>query len=137
MAPTGLSDPKKTRADTSALCVEREPPVRAVIEQLQVDGVDVVVMELAEMPVDQKPCYLKSRGLMGGAYIRIGDSNRQLTQYEVQVLLASHGKPLDDTRPSDATQGDRDDTLCARLPRRAGERCHRLRVSWCGIENRI
>lgn len=86
-----------------------------MIEQHQVDGVDVVVMEIVELPVDQKPCYLRSRGLMGGAYIRIGDSNRQLTQYEVQVTLASHGQPLDDIKPSDATRGDLDDTHVAHL----------------------
>lgn len=112
---TGLADPKKMQADVSALCTEMEPPLRPLIEQHEVDGNEVLVVELAELPVNQKPCYLKARGLVGGAYTRVGDSNRQLSQYEVQLTLASHGQPLDDIKPTDATRADLDDTLVGRL----------------------
>lgn len=98
-AVSGLVDPGKTQADLASLCDQMEPPLRPLIQMLPVEGQTVVVAQIPEIPRAQKPAYFKGQGLTAGAYIRVGDGNRSLTQYEVQMLLAARGQPLDDLRP--------------------------------------
>lgn len=115
-AVTGLVDPKKAQEAVSSLCDQMEPPLRPLAELQELEGNPVLLIELAELAVVQKPCYLKAKGLTGGAYVRVGDSNRQLSQYEVQLMIASRGQPLEDVKPvTGSALTDLDDALVARL----------------------
>src|SRR4051794_16204347 len=76
-----------------------EPPVRAVIEPHIVDGRTLVVAEIPETSIEQKPCYYPAAGLTNGAFIRVADGDHKLSAYEVQMLLMSRGQPREDERP--------------------------------------
>lgn len=45
----------------------------------EIDGHTVVAVELFEIPGEQKPCYYWLVGLQRGAYLRLGNTNRQMT----------------------------------------------------------
>jgi ATP-dependent DNA helicase RecG len=67
----------------------------------------------------QKPCFYRGAGLTNGAFIRVGDGDRKLTPYEVQLLLASRGQPREDETPvPEATPADLDADLLAGLLQR-------------------
>jgi len=84
-----------------------EPPVRATIQIHNIGGKQIVSASIPELPSDQKPCYHKQAGYTNGAYIRVADGNRQLTTYEVQMLLSARAQPLDDQQAvSEATVAD-------------------------------
>jgi ATP-dependent DNA helicase RecG len=90
-------DAAKIRDDLASCCSdELTPPVRADIEIQRVDDAYVVVADVPEVDSRQKPCYVTARGMANGSYLRGGDGDRRLTQYEIQQLLANHGQPLDD-----------------------------------------
>jgi ATP-dependent DNA helicase RecG len=98
-AVTGITNPGKMQADFASMCNTMEPPVRANVDIQRVEGLDVLVAEIPELPPDAKPCYHVGAGLMNGAYIRSGDSDQRLTQYEVLMLRASAGRPREDLQP--------------------------------------
>ncbi len=69
----------------------------------------VVAVEIDEIPASQKPCFYKNAGLPKGAYLRVGNTNRQMTEYEVFGYLSGRGQPVHDEEVvSDATMDDLD-----------------------------
>jgi ATP-dependent DNA helicase RecG len=91
---TGVSNPSKIQADLASTARDRlYPPMQPTIELVTVDGKTVVCTEVQELPRAEKPCFVKSRGINRGSYIRVGDGDRRLTTEEVQQLIADRGQP--------------------------------------------
>lgn len=63
----------------------------------------VLVAEVPELPPNRKPCFSRGAGMTQGSFVRIGDGDRKLTSYEVQLLLANRGQPQDDEAPVPGT----------------------------------
>lgn len=94
---TGLSDPAKLAADLGSMCSEdMEPPLRPLIKIYGFEGAQVLVAEVPEIDPAQKPCYSRGAGITKGSYIRVGDGDRRLSAYEVQVMLSSRSQPRED-----------------------------------------
>jgi ATP-dependent DNA helicase RecG len=92
-------DAAKLAADLAAACIEQlEPPIRPDIDIASVDGKPVVVAVVDALPPERKPCYVKSRGIDRGSFIRTHDGDRRLSTYEVHVLASSRGQ-FDRRRP--------------------------------------
>lgn len=120
----GVLEPVRVRDALADLCSQgMEPPVRAEIEIVVVEGVDLVVAVVPELAPNQKPCYVKNAGIYLGSYTRAGDGDRHLTQYEVGLLLAGRGQPQEDLEPvPDAGLEDLDATAVERLLTRVRQR---------------
>jgi ATP-dependent DNA helicase RecG len=117
----GVSDPGKVMQDLASLCDQMEPPIRAAVDVHAVEGSSLVLAEVPETEMRQKPCYYRGAGLTNGAFIRVGDGDQKLSAYEVQVMLASRGQPREDEAPvPEASVDDLDAELVAGL-------LHRLR----------
>ncbi len=117
--PAAIDAPKLARDLASACSDQLEPPVRPEIDIASVGGQPVVVARVDELPVDRKPCHLRTRGIDRGSYIRTHDGDRALTSYEVHVMVASCGQPRDDMVPvPDARLEDLDSDLVGALIRR-------------------
>jgi ATP-dependent DNA helicase RecG len=93
-AVTGVSDAGKIQADLSSAARDRlTPPLQPTVGMVEVEGKAVVYAEVPELPRDQKPCYITTKGINRGSYIRIGDGDRRLTSEEVQQLISDRGQP--------------------------------------------
>jgi len=112
---TGIADPARMSSDLASMAAtEMEPAVRPLIKQVQFEGVWLVIADVPEIGSAQKPCYYKGRGLNTGSFVRVHDGNQQLSSYEVQMMVANRGQPIDDTAPvTAASVGDLDSTLVA------------------------
>lgn len=94
---TGLKDAAKMASDLASCCsTEMDPPLRPLIQIHSLEGVEVVVAEIPEIEISDKPCFYKGAGITKGSYVRVNDGDHQLTSYEVQVLLSGRGQPRDD-----------------------------------------
>jgi len=101
-AATGLENPAKMAADLASMCsAEMDPPIRPYIQIHTFEGVQVLVAEVPELPREQKPCYYRGAGITKGAFVRVHDGDRQLSTYEVQMMLSARGQPMDDLEPVD------------------------------------
>jgi len=90
-------DSGKLASDLASACADQlEPPIRPEIEILQIDGHPIVAAIVEELPPTQKPCFVKTRGIERGSFVRTFDGDRTLSTYEVHVLQSSRGQPDDD-----------------------------------------
>jgi ATP-dependent DNA helicase RecG len=118
-AAAGVRDPAKVMQDLASLCDQMEPPLRIAVDIYPFEGTSLVVAEVPEVDLTHKPCHYRGAGLTNGAFIRVGDGDRKLTTYEVQLMLASRGQPREDEAPvPEATPDDLDAELVGGLLQR-------------------
>jgi ATP-dependent DNA helicase RecG len=106
----GVGDAQRAIEGTSHVAAEQlEPPLRPDFTLAEIDGRSVLAIEVFEIPVEQKPCFYKAAGLQSGAYIRVGNTNRQMSGYEVFSYLTARAQPTFDDEPViEATIADLD-----------------------------
>lgn len=91
---TGVDNAAKIQADVVSWCNDRfTPPLRPNVFVDDEDGKSVVIVELDELPREEKPCFVTGQGLTRGCYLRVAESDRRLTPQEVQQLIAERGQP--------------------------------------------
>lgn len=124
LSPVGVADPNLLQAELASMCRDvLDPPLLPEIVVGRVDGAAVVAAYVPELPREQKPCYIRSRGITRGSYLRVGGTDRRLTSEEVQQLIADRGQPgFDGELVPGATAEDLD-------PRAVSEYLHRLRAA--------
>lgn len=95
------------------------PPIRANIEQVAFEGAQVVIAVIPELPPAEKPCCLGSKGMYRGSFIRTGDGDRLLTQYEIDRLVEERAQPHHDLEIVEgATLSDLDENLVSGMLQR-------------------
>ena len=97
-ALVGVYDPQDLQVQINNQCKEMEPIVRPLITITTIDGKDVVSAEIPGIEITQRPCYYKGKGKTMGSYIRIGESDEPMTDYEIYSYEAYRQKYQDDIR---------------------------------------
>ena len=101
-AVVGVSNAQKLQADVTALAHDKmEPALRPFFAVAEIDGRAVLGVRVASLSPLQRPCFFKDAGLPKGAFIRVGNSNRQMSEYEVFGYLSNREQPKDDVAPLD------------------------------------
>jgi len=78
----------------AGVCADKlTPPVRADIRIAAFEGASVLVADVPETAPSSKPCYITERGMYKGSFIRTGDGDRHLTQYEIDRLIEERTQP--------------------------------------------
>lgn len=96
--PVGVYDPQDLQKQVAAQCQEMTPVVRAVFTLAQVDGVVVCAAEIPGLDAAERPCYYSGRGRLKGSYLRVGDADEPMTDYEIYTLEAFRRHLHDDER---------------------------------------
>src|SRR5438067_3959214 len=109
----GVGDAHRLQEEIAHLASsDMEPALRPHFLVDEIEGETVVAVEVDEVPAAQKPCFYKPSGLPKGAYLRVGNTNRQMTEYEVFGYLSSRGQPTyDEESIPNATLDDLDNRL--------------------------
>lgn len=122
-AATGVRDPAQLAAELACMAADdMEPPLRPVIKTHEFDGVSLVVAEVAALGRHARPCYYRGAGLNRGSFVRVGDGDRRLSAYEVQILLSGRGQPRDDEEQLEIGADELDADLVAAFLTRLRER---------------
>ena len=88
------------------------PPCRLEIERYPFEDGEIVVAVVEPAPLDQRPCFITRKGLRYGAYIRTGDGDKRLTDYEIDRLREFHQHPAFDRQPvCEASMSDLDASI--------------------------
>jgi ATP-dependent DNA helicase RecG len=109
----GAGDAHRLTEEITSLASDNmEPALRPEFTVDEIDGETVVAAEIDEVSASQKPCFYKTAGLPKGAYLRVGNTNRRMTEYEVFGYLSGREQPThdEDTVP-DASLDDLDNSL--------------------------
>ncbi len=78
--------------------LQMEPPVRPLFTVGEYEGKTVVCAEIQEIDNFRKPCFYSGVGRIKGSYIRVGDADRVMTEYEVYSYEAFKQKIQDELR---------------------------------------
>lgn len=108
--PAQLADAAKLRDDLAAMASDcLHPPLRIAVDVVEFEGLPIVLAEIDPLPSDHRPCYVESKGIATGSYVRVGDGDRRMTQAEIGLAIANRGQPRYDLEAvSDAVIGDLD-----------------------------
>lgn len=104
-------------------CEKLTPHVRPLIEILEFERSPVVVATIPELAPVDKPCHITARGTYQGSFIRTGDGDRHLSNYEIDRLIEERRQPRFDIElVEDATMDDLDSLLTMELLHREREK---------------
>lgn len=95
---TGVDDVQFLQKKVMEICEQMEPPVRAVFTVAEIEGVNVVSAEIPPIDITERPCFYKGKGRLKGSYVRVGDADKPMTEYEVYSFEAYRKKYQDDVR---------------------------------------
>lgn len=97
-AVKGVYDAQDLQHKVTEQCREMEPQVRALFTVAEVDGKVVVSAEIPPQDVLRRPVYYKGKGRLGGAFVRVGDADERMTEFEVYSYDAYHRHVKSDRR---------------------------------------
>ncbi len=79
-------------------------PLRLEFATCEVDDHTVLAVHVPECPPVHKPVYYRNKGLIGGSYLRVGNSNHVLSEAEVRALLRASDRDRSDILPVEEAQ---------------------------------
>lgn len=98
-AGVGVYDAQDLQKKVMEYCEQMTPVVRPVFTVCSEDGLVFVSAEIPPVDLAERPCYKTAKGRINGSYIRVGDANKPMTEYEVYSYEAFRKKYRDDIRP--------------------------------------
>lgn len=96
----GVKNPNLLEKKIVEQAKEMEPAVRPLITFCEYEGKTVVSAEIAEMDAISKPCYYSGKGKSKGSYIRVGEADLPMTEYEIYSYDSFRYKTEDELRTS-------------------------------------
>ena len=97
--PVGVYNVQDLQHKAEEQCKQLEPVVRAVFTQCEIDGLHFVSMEIPSVEPALRPVYYKGAGRWQGSYVRVGDADEKMSDYEVYSFDAYRKQIRDDIRP--------------------------------------
>lgn len=100
----GVYDPQDLQKKVTEQCKQMEPIVRALFTVCDYDGKTVVAVEIPSVDISERPVYYKGVGRIKGSYIRVGESDELMTEYEIYSYEAFRKRIRDDLRTVENTK---------------------------------
>lgn len=103
---SGVYDAQDLQKKINVQCLQMEPVVRPLFTVLEKDEKCFVAAEIPGVDLADRPCYYRGQGRIKGSFVRVGDSDEPMTEYEIYSYEAFRKKYQDDIREvSRATMG--------------------------------
>ena len=101
--PVGVYDAQDLTKHVTEQCGQMTPIIRPVFTILLKDGKAFVSAEIPGIDVAERPCFYTGKGRLKGSYVRVGDADQPMTEYEIYSYEAFRRKYQDDIRPVEQT----------------------------------
>lgn len=98
-SPVGVYDAHDLQKKVMEYCEQMTPIVRPVFTVCEMEGLTFVSAEIPPVDITERPCFKAGKGRLKGSYIRVGDADKPMTEYEVYSYEAYRKKYQDDIRP--------------------------------------
>lgn len=95
---TGVHNAQALMEHVKNQALQMEPVVRPVFTVAELDGKTVVSAEISECEIFEKPCFYRGAGRMRGSYIRVGEADMPMTEYEIYSYEVFKRKIQDELR---------------------------------------
>lgn len=94
----GVYDAQDLQKKVTEQCNQMSPQVRALFTVCEFGDKLVVSAEIPGLDVAERPCFYRGAGRLRGAYIRVGDADEPMSEYEVYSYDAFRKRIRDDIR---------------------------------------
>lgn len=94
----GVYDAQDLQKKITEQCKQMEPPVRALFTICEIHGKIIVSAEIPGADISERPVFYKGVGRMKGSYVRVGESDEPMSEYEVYSYEAFRKRIRDDIR---------------------------------------
>ncbi len=94
----GVYDPQDLQKKVTEQALQMMPVVRPLFTVGKVGEAVVVSAEISECELIDKPCYYKGTGKMRGSFVRVGEADLPMTEYEIYSFEAYKRKIHDEIR---------------------------------------
>ena len=102
----GVYDAQDLQKKVNEQCKQMRPEVRPVFTHTMDNGKCIVAAEIPGIDIVERPCYYGGVGRIKGSYVRVGDSDESMSDYEIYSYEAFRKKYQDDIRVNEkATLG--------------------------------
>lgn len=95
----GVYDAQDLQKKLMEVGEEMTPVVRPVLSVFDEDGLVFVTAEIPPVDLTDRPCFKTARGRLKGSFVRVGDADKPMTEYEVYSYEAYRRNYRDDIRP--------------------------------------
>lgn len=102
----GITNPDIFQKKITEQSLMMEPKIRPIITICEYNEKIVASAEIPELDVFNKPCYYSGKGKMKGSYIRVGDADLPMTDYEIYSFDAFKYKTEDELRSKERIEKD-------------------------------
>lgn len=103
---TGVYDAQDLQTKVTNQALQMEPVVRPVFTVAEIGKRIVVSAEISECDIFDKPCFYKGAGRLRGSYIRVGEADMPMTEYEIYSYEVFKRKIQDELRIVDRADMD-------------------------------
>ena len=97
----GVYDAQDLQKKVMEYCEQMTPIVRPVFTVYSEDALVFVSAEIPPVDLADRPCFKTAKGRLQGSYVRVGDADKPMTEYEVYSYEAFRTKYRDDIRPAE------------------------------------
>lgn len=94
----GVYDAQDLQKKVTEQCKQMEPIVRALFTMCQIDDKTIVSAEIPGVDIAERPVFYKGVGRIKGSYIRVGESDEPMSEYEIYSYEAFRKRIRDDIR---------------------------------------
>ena len=94
----GVYDAQDLQKKVTEQCKQMEPFVRALFTVCEIDEKNVVSAEIPGVDISERPVFYKGVGRIKGAYVRVGESDELMSEYEIYSYEAFRKRIRDDIR---------------------------------------
>lgn len=94
----GVYDVHDLQKKVTEQCKQMEPPVCALFTVCEIDGKAVVSAEIPGADISERPVFYRGVGRMKGSYVRVGESDEHMSEYEIYSYEAFRKRIRDDIR---------------------------------------
>lgn len=95
----GVYDAQDLQKKIMESCEQMTPIVRPILTVCNEGALVFVSAEIPPVDVSERPCFKTAKGRLQGSYVRVGDADKPMTEYEVYSYEAFRKKHRDDIRP--------------------------------------
>lgn len=94
----GVYNPQDLQKKVTEQCKQMEPVVRALFTVGEINGKIIVSAEIPGVDISERPVFYKGVGRVRGSYVRVGESDEPMSEYEVYSYDAFRKRTRDDIR---------------------------------------
>ena len=106
----GVYNPQDLQHRVAEQCKQMQPPVRPLFTVAESGGKTVVSAEIPGGDIADRPVYYKGAGRIKGSFIRVGEADEPMSDYEIYSYDAYRRRVRDDIRTVDLAEISQFDT---------------------------